>query len=166
MAGEQGAGAGAGATKGAAAGATVGTAIVPGIGTAIGAVVGAVVGGVVGLVGGGKRHAANKLKKQVSKLNRFVARKELLQQSRIQQAQASSAIVNSGAGTERSSGGFGVLASITSQRNAGVRQANFVSSRTGKIQKLESAANRIEGYVDAAASIASTVGSVSSQFKP
>lgn len=154
MAGEEFSGALSGAAQGAAAGSVAGP---------IGAAVGGVIGGVTGLVGGKKRKKANKLKKQLAKLTKFVARKELLQQSKLQYAAANNAIVQSGAGTERSSGGFGVLASISSQRNNAIRQDNYAIKRSNKIASLENQANKIEGYIAGASSIVSTAAD---SFKP
>lgn len=156
MADEKTSGAVAGAAQGAAAGAAVGS-VVPVIGTAIGAVVGGIVGGVAGLFGGKKRKKAKKYRNELKKLQKFVARKELLQQSQFQASDVSNVVGQVGAGTERSSGGFGVISSVASQRGDAIKQSNFSQKRTSRIAKLEEQANAIEGYISAASSITESV---------
>lgn len=148
MASEEIGGAASGAAQGAAAGFLVGGPW--------GAAIGGVIGGVSGLVGGKKRKKAKKYKKELLKFERFVARKELLLQSRRQEAEASNAIAQAGAGTERSSGGFGVMGSIASQRANAIRESEFGIKRQDKIKKLEERANQIEGLIGAASSLTST----------
>lgn len=172
-------GAVAGAAQGAAAGAAVGS-IVPGIGNAIGAVVGGVVGGVVGAVagwfGGGAMDKATKHKKKAARWieagkdrEAALARANMLRQYRAARASALVSIASEEGGTLGSA--TGAVSAMGSQYAFGdaffggqVHIQKSAAKHLSKAAKATNKANTIQGYMDAAASIASTFANYGMNF--
>jgi len=168
-------GAVAGAAQGAAAGAAVGS-VVPVIGTAIGAVVGGVVGAVAGWFGGGQMDKATMHKRKAEKWGTLgkereaaVARNQMLRDFRIARAEAAVQIGAEGGGMQGSA--TGALSAIGNQyvfSDAFFGGQTHIQKQTArhlrKAGRAQAAANTTFGYLDAASSLASTIGSFGLSF--
>ena len=119
-----------------AAGAATGFAV----GGPVGAVVGGVIGFVSGVIGFGcsqKRRKAAKLKRQVRAINNVLLRRQAIVEYIAASAVSQVGIIGSGAGTGRSSGGFGVQASARTQVKSNLKVNRELYRRGEKIGKLE-----------------------------
>lgn len=122
---------------GAAAGAMVGGPVGAAVGAAIGAVAGA-----FGLGASRAKRKAAKLKRQVRALNNVILRREAIVEYIAVSASLQVGIIGSGAGTGRSSGGFGVLASSRTQVAANLKSNKILYQKGTKIDKLERRAQK------------------------
>jgi len=168
-------GAMAGAAEGASSGAMVGSYFGP-IGTVVGAVVGAVVGGVAGWVSGAFEDKAKKHLKKAAKWanagkdrEAAVARANMLRTYRIARANAVVQIGQEDGGMQGSA--TGATSSLGAQYAFGdayfggqVHIQKEYARQMKKAQKNQNKAGMIQGYLDAATSLASTFASYGMNF--
>ena len=147
------------AASGAATGAKVGS-VIPGVGTVVGAVIGGVVGGLFGSKSSKRKKRARRAMAQLNKLQTYLNKRNASQEYLETRAQTTSNLYASGAGTEKSSGYFGILGSLDSQRGTAIRQQNFVDTQSAIYERNMRKAADTMALFGAINAVAGTAGDV------